>query len=120
MTSVSGTTMPLSSVLSPVSLAACTRVDSLFSPLFIPHLSLSLHSDHLQLKLLHGKVCKISNFGAIGDGSDKSNIGNVGKISNFGAVGDSSDKSNIGKVGKISNFGAIGNGNDKSNIDKVG
>jgi hypothetical protein len=45
--------MPLSSVLSPVSLAACTRVDSLFSPHFIPRLSISLHSPHLQLTLLH-------------------------------------------------------------------
>lgn len=45
--------MPLSSVLSPVSLAACTRVDSLFSPRFIPLLSLSLHCHRLQLSILH-------------------------------------------------------------------
>ena len=30
-----------------------------------------------------GKIGKISNFGAVGDGSDK---GNVGKISNFGEL----------------------------------
>ena len=36
-----------------------------------------------------GKIGKISNFGAVGDGSDK---GNIGKISNVGAVGHSSDK----------------------------
>ena len=45
--------MPLSSVLSPVSLAACTRVDSLFSPHFIPLLSLSLHCQHVHLSILH-------------------------------------------------------------------
>ena len=44
---------------------------------------------------------KLSNFGAVGDGSDKSILGKVGKISNFGAVGDGSDKGNLGKVGKI-------------------
>ena len=56
VTSVSGTTMPLSSVLSPVSLAACTRVDSLFSPHFIPLLSLSLLCHHLKLALLHHHI----------------------------------------------------------------
>ena len=30
----------------------------------------------------------MSNFGAVGDGSNK---GNAGKVSNFGAIGDSSD-----------------------------
>ena len=38
------------------------------------------------------KLAKISNFGAVGDGSDK---GNFGKISNFGAVVDGSDKGNL-------------------------
>ena len=45
-----------------------------------------------------------------------SNKGKVGKISYFGAVGDGSDKGNVGKVGKIgkvSNFGAVGDGSDK-------
>ena len=42
-----------------------------------------------------GKIDKISNFGAVGDGSDKGNLGKIGKISNFGAVGDSSDKGNL-------------------------
>ena len=45
--------------------------------------------------------------------------GKIGKISNFGAVGDSSNKGKIGKVGKISNFGAVGNGSDKDKIDKI-
>ena len=47
------------------------------------------------------------------------NLSKVGKISNFGAVGDGSDKGNlgkIGKVGKISNFGAVGDGSDKGNL----
>ena len=42
-----------------------------------------------------GKVGKISNFGAVGNGSDNSNVGKVSKISkvsNFGAVGDGSSK----------------------------
>ena len=37
----------------------------------------------------------------------KGNVGKVGKISNFGAVGDGSVNGNVGKVGKISNFGAV-------------
>ena len=44
------------------------------------------------------KLVKLVIFGAVGDGSDK---GNLGKVSNFGAVGDGSDKGNLGKVGKI-------------------
>ena len=40
----------------------------------------------------------------------KGNVGKVGKISNFGAIGDGSDNGNVGKVGKIGNFGAVGNG----------
>ena len=43
-------------------------------------------------------------------------VGNFGKISNFGAIGGGSDKGNLGKVGKISNFGAVGDGSDKDNI----
>ena len=46
-------------------------------------------------RVIFGKVGKISNFGAVGDGSDKGNLGKVGKISNFGAVGDGSDKGNL-------------------------
>ena len=41
------------------------------------------------IKILY--ACR-TNFGAVGDGSDKGNLGKVGKISNFGAVGDGSDK----------------------------
>ena len=37
----------------------------------------------------------------------KKYIGKVGKVSNFGAVGDGSDKS---KVGKVSNFGTADDG----------
>ena len=53
-------------------------------------------------------VGKVSNFGAVGDGSIKGNVGKFGKVSNFGAVGDGSNKGNAGKVGKVSNFGAVG------------
>ena len=53
MTSVSGTSIPLSSVLSPVSLAACTRVDSVFSPHFIPLFSVTANCELLQVTLLH-------------------------------------------------------------------
>ena len=48
-----------------------------------------------------GKVSKVSNFGAVGDGSDKGNAGNVvktGKVINFGAIGDGS---NIVKLIKL-------------------
>ena len=31
----------------------------------------------------------------------------IGKISNFGAVDDGSDNGNVGKIGKVSNFGVI-------------
>ena len=34
-------------------------------------------------------------------------VGKIGKISNFGAVGDGSNKGKIGKIGKISNFGEL-------------
>ena len=53
VTSVSGTTVPLSSVLSPVSLAASTKIDSVFSPYFIPLISMAVHCEQLQLTLLH-------------------------------------------------------------------
>ena len=46
-------------------------------------------------------LVKLNNFGAVGDGSDKGNVGKVGKISNFGAVDDGSDKGNLGKIGKV-------------------
>ena len=46
-------------------------------------------------RVIFGKIGKISNFGAVGDGSDKGNLGKVGKISNFGAVVDGSDKGNL-------------------------
>ena len=45
-----------------------------------------------------GKVGKISNVGAIDDGSDK---GNVGKTGNVGALGDGSNKSNVVKLVKL-------------------
>ena len=34
----------------------------------------------------------MSNFGAVGDGKIKGNVGKIGKVSNFGAVGDGSNK----------------------------
>ena len=46
---------------------------------------------------------------------DKGNVGKTGKVSNFGSIGDGSDKGNarkVGKTGKVSNFGAIGNRSD--------
>ena len=65
------------------------------------------------VKLVKSLVKLIANFGAVGDGSDKGNLGKGGKISNFGAVGNGSDKGSLDKVGKISNFGAVGDGSDK-------
>ena len=41
-------------------------------------------------------------------------------MSNFGAVDDGSNNSNVGKVGKVSNISAIGNGSDKGNVGNVG
>ena len=75
------------------------------------------------IKGIVGKIGEVSNFGAVGDGSDKSNAGKVGKtgqVSNFGAVGDGSIKDNVGKIGKVSNFGAVGDGSDKGNAGKIG
>ena len=42
----------------------------------------------------------MSNFGAVGDGSDKGNAGKTGKVSNFGAVGDGSDMVKLVKLVK--------------------
>ena len=61
----------------------------------------------------------MSNFGAVGDGSDKGNAGKTGKVSNFGAVGDGSIKGNAGKTGKVSNFGAVGDGSDMVKLVKL-
>ena len=63
------------------------------------------------------KLVKVSNFGSVGDGSYKGNVGKIGKVGNFGAIGDGSVKGNIGK---ISNFGAVGDGSDKGNVGNVG
>ena len=65
--SVSGTTVPLSSVLSPVSLAASTKIDSVFSPHFIPLISVAVHCEQLQLTLLHW-VGNLSDGAAIFEG----------------------------------------------------
>ena len=40
-------------------------------------------------------------------------------MSNFGAVGDASNKGNVSKSGKISNFGAVGDGSDNSYVVKL-
>ena len=48
--------------------------------------------------------------------SDKGNVGKISKVSNFGAIGDGSDKDNVGKInkiGRVSYFGAVGNTSDK-------
>ena len=39
-------------------------------------------------------------------------------MSNFGAVGDSSDKGNVGKIGKVNNFGAMGDGSERVKLVK--
>ena len=40
-------------------------------------------------------------------------------MSNFGAVGDSSDKGNAGRTGKVSNFVAIDDGSDMVKLVKL-
>ena len=58
---MSGTSVPLSSILSPVSLAACTRIDSIFCPHFIPLFSVALHLEQFQLTLFHQVTAGIPN-----------------------------------------------------------
>ena len=60
--------MLLSEVVSPLSLAASTRVDSSFSSLSLSSLSLGLHFDTLQLYLLHSPRRSADNPVAMFDG----------------------------------------------------
>ena len=72
---------------------------------------------------MHGYTSWINSDAGAGGESYLHTLPNFGKISNFGAVGDGSVKGNVGKVGKIgkiSNFGAVGVGSDKGNFGKVG
>lgn len=48
-----GAPVPLASVLSPVSLAGCTCVDSTFSPQFVPVSDFSLTCHSMQIALIH-------------------------------------------------------------------
>ena len=49
----SGAVLPLSSVLSPVSLAASLRVNSVFSPCFVPAYTFKFHCSEFHATLLH-------------------------------------------------------------------
>ena len=42
----------------------------------------------------------MSNFGAMGDGSIKGNVGKIGKVGNFGAMGDGSERVMLVKLVK--------------------
>lgn len=53
-----GQALPLSAVISPVSLAASLRVNSLFSPSFLPVLTFSLSCPELCCMLLHQSSVK--------------------------------------------------------------
>uniref|UniRef100_A0A8C4PXQ0 VPS13-like middle region domain-containing protein n=1 Tax=Eptatretus burgeri TaxID=7764 RepID=A0A8C4PXQ0_EPTBU len=44
-------------LVSPMALAACMRVDSCFSPCFVPALEMSIRCDCLQLKIVHHMEC---------------------------------------------------------------
>lgn len=48
-----GSPVPLASILSPVSLAGCTCVDSTFSPQFVPVSDFSLTCHSMQVTLIH-------------------------------------------------------------------
>lgn len=48
-----GSPIPLASILSPVSLAGCTCVDSTFSPQFVPVSDFSLTCHSMQVTLIH-------------------------------------------------------------------
>ncbi|XP_056290642.1 intermembrane lipid transfer protein VPS13B-like isoform X3 [Pseudoliparis swirei] len=51
--SESGSQLPCDQLLSPIALAACTRVDSCFAPWFVPSLGVSLQLAQLDLHLCH-------------------------------------------------------------------
>lgn len=48
-----GAPVPLASILSPISLAGCTCVDSTFSPEFVPVSDFSLTCHSMQITLIH-------------------------------------------------------------------
>ncbi|XP_034080341.1 LOW QUALITY PROTEIN: vacuolar protein sorting-associated protein 13B, partial [Gymnodraco acuticeps] len=51
--SESGSQMPCDQLVSPIALAACTRVDSCFAPWFVPSLGVSLQLAQLDVHLCH-------------------------------------------------------------------
>ncbi|XP_061772519.1 intermembrane lipid transfer protein VPS13B-like isoform X2 [Nerophis ophidion] len=51
--SESGSQLPCDQLVSPMALAACTRVDSCFAPWFVPSLGVSLQLAHVQVHLCH-------------------------------------------------------------------
>ncbi|KAF3691535.1 Vacuolar protein sorting-associated protein 13B Cohen syndrome protein 1 [Channa argus] len=51
--SESGSQLPCDQLVSPMALAACTRVDSCFAPWFVPSLGLSLQLAQLEVHLCH-------------------------------------------------------------------
>ncbi|KAK2844124.1 hypothetical protein Q5P01_010783 [Channa striata] len=51
--SESGSQLPCDQLVSPIALAACTRVDSCFAPWFVPSLGVSLHLAQLEVHLCH-------------------------------------------------------------------
>nr|XP_015804809.2 intermembrane lipid transfer protein VPS13B isoform X1 [Nothobranchius furzeri] len=48
-----GSQLPCDQLVSPIALAACTRVDSCFAPWFVPSLGVSLQLTELELRLCH-------------------------------------------------------------------
>ena len=54
----SGSQVPLSSILSPLSLAASTQIDSYFSSSFIPLYTVNVHFQDIQATLLHSTNTK--------------------------------------------------------------
>ena len=54
----SGSQVPLSSVLSPLSLAASIQIDSYFSSSFIPLYTVNVHFQDIQATLLHSTNTK--------------------------------------------------------------
>ncbi|KAM9723999.1 intermembrane lipid transfer protein VPS13B isoform 3-T3 [Menidia menidia] len=51
--SESGSQLPCEQLVSPIALAACTRVDSCFAPWFVPSLGVSLQLERLEVHLCH-------------------------------------------------------------------
>lgn len=48
-----GSQLPCDQLVSPIALAACTRVDSCFAPWFVPSLGMSLQLAQLEVHLCH-------------------------------------------------------------------